>query len=868
MKQMRMLMVALVGILVVVLAAGQTPPGHAASSEVSIAAQAATTEALVTVESEQLVTDVVGETDVPLATISPDGTTIAWVQQTGRGRNKVAQLCLFTFVDAEKVCYEAPETYLGFPYVLAWSPDSTQIAFTENPVQLGYESDVWLFDVAAGSFANRTDDGVTGSFRASDVGPFTLDYLPTWNPSSGDLYFWRHTPQGESQFTFELYHLPSAGGEAELVRDLTETFTGQLLAFDNELYFLDGVSAISPDGTKLALVVSSFQDVLNTPLNGLWLLDLTNEAAPPQQLADMTAFQAALPSWQPIPAFPAGLSWTADSAGIVVSVVSNDIQLPLLLFYYVALDTGDITPLVDFSEVEDYETMFTAPEGELPPRYYSPWTATLSPAGNKLLMYNDLGGLTGMMAAPLPPDGRLPEYVYQSSSLSSYAMARSSRSSDGKVLMYGLMFIVTEAATAGAEVEPAEPVATPEAVVESLVSVESERYVPEIVGEKAAPLATVSPDGSAIAWVQQFKQDRDQHRQLCLYAFANADKACFEAPDEYMGFPYALAWSPDSAQIAFTENPIQLGYESDIWLFDVATGTFANRTDDGVTGVYRANDEIGPFTLDYLPMWDTSSGNLYFWRSERVGDQQFTLKLYRLALDGGQEELVRDLSQDFRQELLLFEYQSYYMDGISTISPDGSKLVMAVTSFEDIYNYPQNGLWLVDLTDETAPPRQLADMAALQAALPGWQYIPTTPAGLAWTAESAGVVLLAASNDIQLEVNLVYYVNVERGELTPLMDFSQFQDLELFYTQSVNGLPLYMYAPWTAAVSAAGDKILLYSSASGAGTILAAPLPLDGSPLSLVYEREEPIFSTETRTSVASDGKVVMVEALFNTVEK
>jgi hypothetical protein len=84
----------------------------------------------------------------------------------------------------------------------------------------------------------------------------------------------------------------------------------------------------------------------------------------------------------------------------------------------------------------------------------------------------------------------------------------------------------------------------------------------------------------------------------------------------------------------------------------------------------------------------------------------------------------------------------------------------------------------------------------------------------------------------------------------------------------VNGLPLFMYAPWTAAVSAAGDKLLLYSSASGAGTILAAPLPLDGSPLSLIYEREEPNFSTETRTSVASDGKLVMYESLFTTVEQ
>jgi hypothetical protein len=372
------------------------------------------------------------------------------------------------------------------------------------------------------------------------------------------------------------------------------------------------------------------------------------------------------------------------------------------------------------------------------------------------------------MAAPLPPDGRLPEYVYQSTSLSAYPLARSSRSSDGKVLMYGSMFTITEeSAPAGQTEEVAQPTTTPEVSTGSPLTIQSDQFLADVVGEASAPLGTVSSDGSTIAWVQQFKQNRENHRQLCLYTFDNADKACHEAPDEYLGFPYTLAWSPDSAQIAFTENPIQLGYESDLWLFDVAAGTFTNRTDDGVTDVYRANVELGPFTLDYLPMWDKSSGNLYFWRSERVGDEQFTLNLYRLAPDGGQAELVRDLTEDFRQELLLFEYKSYYMDGISSISPDGSKLVMAVISFEDAYNYPQNGLWLVDLTDETAPPRQLADMAALQAALPGWQYVPTTPAGLAWTADSAGIVLLAASKDPQLAINLVYYVDVEQRRIDP-----------------------------------------------------------------------------------------------------
>ena len=85
----------------------------------------------------------------------------------------------------------------------------------------------------------------------------------------------------------------------------------------------------------------------------------------------------------------------------MVMAASNDIQLPLNLFYYADVATGEFTPVVDFSGIEDQATFFSAEEGNLPPRYYSPWTASLSPAGDKLLMYNNLGGLVGLLSAPL-----------------------------------------------------------------------------------------------------------------------------------------------------------------------------------------------------------------------------------------------------------------------------------------------------------------------------------------------------------------------------------------------------------------------------------------------------------------------------------
>jgi hypothetical protein len=58
-----------------------------------------------------------------------------------------------------------------------------------------------------------------------------------------------------------------------------------------------------------------------------------------------------------------------------------------------------------FSGLPDPEAYFEpAPDSDIPFRYFSPWTGSLSPQGNKLLMLNDLGGVMGLLAAPLPPD--------------------------------------------------------------------------------------------------------------------------------------------------------------------------------------------------------------------------------------------------------------------------------------------------------------------------------------------------------------------------------------------------------------------------------------------------------------------------------
>lgn len=401
----------------------------------------------VTVESARSLPSVVDETDPWFAAVSPDGAHLAYYTEEGRGQDRTGQICLFTFDSAAKRCYElSRDLFMGYPYQLQWSADSSMIAFSENPVELGYESDIWLFKVADGSFVNLTDDGQTGTWRQPTGTPSpNVDYLPAWNPADGQIYFWRFASQGEYlQFTLGIYRVSPEGGEAELVRDLTEAVPQAALVFEQEGFFLDGPSAISPDGQTLAALLSAVDEFGGTQTS-LWSINLADAGAAPQELMPSSAFKAALPAWQEYPAYPGGLSWTAGGQGMLVMARSEATHTPFTLFYYIDVASGSIAPVVDFSGLPDSEAYFEpAPGSDIPFRYFSPWTGSLSPQGNKLLMLNDLAGVMGLLAAPLPPDGALPVVSATTDESTASTASRSSRSQDGKVLVYGLLLTVKE----------------------------------------------------------------------------------------------------------------------------------------------------------------------------------------------------------------------------------------------------------------------------------------------------------------------------------------------------------------------------------------------------------------------------------------
>lgn len=419
--------------------AEETATAEATATEAP-AEEAAASGGVVIVESGRRVTDVVNESDVPFAAISPDGSFIAWFAQTGRRSDRTGQICVFTFANADKTCHDIPVgEFRDWPYQLQWSPDSTMIAFTENPVQLGNDSDIWIFTVADGSFQDLTNDGVTGSWRGQ--ADALIDYLPAWNTADGSIVFWRVVPQGNMQFDIGLYKV-TPGSEAEQIRDLTQDLGQQLPLFDQEVFYMDGFSAVSPDGTKLAAIVSGF-DQFGALQPSLWMIDLVDTAAAPVQLMTNADYQSAIPTWPGIPAAPVGLSWTADGAIVTVGFSNMGNSTPFMVFYYVDPAAGTFTPVVDFSGIEDSSAYFaTAPGSNLPWRAYSPWTGSVSPAGDQLLMVNDLTGSMGLFTANLPPTGELPAVGTAVNESIASTVTRSSRAETGKMLIYGLLLTV------------------------------------------------------------------------------------------------------------------------------------------------------------------------------------------------------------------------------------------------------------------------------------------------------------------------------------------------------------------------------------------------------------------------------------------
>lgn len=389
-----------------------------------------------------LVTDVTLLTDVVLdalpgvAELSPDGKAVAWLV-SAQGR-RMPLLCVADLDAGDPACVDVPG-YQGMPYRIVWSPDGKWLAFSEDPIAQAYESDIWLLDVETSVVTNSSDDEADGRY-ADLTSEFALDYLPMWDAASGYLYFWRSTLDAVIGFGLQLMRLDPDSSEApQVVHDFGTSLGDGMVRYGWQRFFLHGPSAIAPDGSQLAVAIAPAQEMDLSSSYALWLIDLADVDAEPRRVATALDWQSALPAWSNQPATVRGLQWTSDGIGIVVAALSSDLRLPLLVSYYVDVASGEVTPVVNFSDSRERSAFFRPdPETNHLPRLDAPWTVALAPNANVLLMVTDLGGVVRVLGAPLPPTGDMPVTLHEHRSPGYEAWTRSS-GGGSKLLVYGLL---------------------------------------------------------------------------------------------------------------------------------------------------------------------------------------------------------------------------------------------------------------------------------------------------------------------------------------------------------------------------------------------------------------------------------------------
>jgi hypothetical protein len=359
------------------------------------------------------------------AVLAPDSSAIAWGDSQ--------ELCLYRFAEEETKCYALPENFTAFGRYsfLNWSPDSAYLAFNDSFFDYYYEPDIWVFEVATETFTNRTDDGITdGVLSALEEGAI-FDYIPVWNPVNGDMYFFRSTEvAGIDRLSLELYLMPLSRTEPKLVRDLTRDFP---------IYSIYRQPVISPDGTKMALIVIPARH--DDPHLGVWVLNLQNGDL--DQVATLDDLQQGLPDWLPEDALlpPDTLTW-AGNDGLVVLAANTVTRAPLAQnAYYIDLVAATVQPLLDFSALPDEEAFLAEDENGDTPLLRMPRTGTVTPDGSTWVYVGSNPGVAIIYALPLPPDGSPPTEIDRIEPLEVGPWSRSvsSINADGTALLWGYM---------------------------------------------------------------------------------------------------------------------------------------------------------------------------------------------------------------------------------------------------------------------------------------------------------------------------------------------------------------------------------------------------------------------------------------------
>jgi hypothetical protein len=196
--------------------------------------------------------------------------------------------------------------------------------------------------------------------------------------------------------------------------------------------------------------------------------------------------------------------------------------------------------------------------------------------------------------------------------------------------------------------------------------------------------AFLSPDGSKVAAVQG-------GRQLCIYTVASKEDHCTTEGEISVSVgPDSVAWSPDSKQVAFTENFFQMFLAAHVWVLDTATMQVTKLSGGPVGEKYQINPTKNSptLTIDVSPRWSPDGKQIFFLRCEAPCNPRNPAGIYSIDIDSHDIKKVVGLQTGI--------VNTYAYD----FSKDGSFLVYI--NYQNSKDDPANGIWKLDLKTQAS----------------------------------------------------------------------------------------------------------------------------------------------------------------------
>lgn len=361
------------------------------------------------------------------AALSPDGGWLAVATVLDAAR----WVWLYRFDRQIASLFDVPTDFLDLPRALAWSPDGTRLVFTEDISYL-LEPDIWMVEPDDETVIHITDDGVTGYvFKSSGL---LFDAFPIWE-NNENLLFLRADLTDEVSTTapFKLYRLTLESGEVKTVHTLDNTITLANLAI---------APSLSPDGTQLALVAYRPPETMQGTVS---ILNLTDRSL--TQVATIGNLQVGLPQGYEGIFAPQQIAWAKGGLVLYLAPLTGYDNLLTLHPVYLSLESGEVTPLADLSDVTSPQALMARGADGKAPIFREPRAGAVSPNGETFFFlhyYTFEGDYAALSAMRLPPDGSPPTLLGEITDFDAgFPPDQMSISADGTVLFaHGYRFVL------------------------------------------------------------------------------------------------------------------------------------------------------------------------------------------------------------------------------------------------------------------------------------------------------------------------------------------------------------------------------------------------------------------------------------------